>query len=78
MRTTTSFHKEKNIKYTNIYDTNECPVFKKASTRNILGTMFRYSKNLIIITIYNFLFKVFLYHKLYLYSRFINIILYEY
>jgi hypothetical protein len=34
-----SFHKEKNIIYTNLYGSNEFLVFKRASIKNILGTM---------------------------------------
>jgi hypothetical protein len=39
MRTIVSFHKGKNIICTNLYDSNKCPEFKRASTKNILGTM---------------------------------------
>jgi len=39
MRTTASFHKRKNIICINLYDSNEYPVFKRVSTKNILGIM---------------------------------------
>ena len=78
MRTITSFHKEKNIICISLYDFNECPVFMRASTINILRTILSYNRNPIIITLYNFLYKEFLSHELSLYSRFINLILYEY
>jgi hypothetical protein len=39
MKAIVSFHKEKNIIYTNLYDSNEFLVFKRASIKNILGTI---------------------------------------
>jgi hypothetical protein len=40
MRIVASFYKEKNIICISFYGSNECPIFKRALTENILGTMF--------------------------------------
>ena len=54
MRIVGSFHKEKIIICSNLYDSNECSIFKRASTENILGTMLLCNTNLIIIIILYF------------------------
>jgi hypothetical protein len=52
MRITASFHKENNIIGISLNDSNKCPIFKRASARNILlETMFWCNKNFIIIII---------------------------
>ena len=37
---TSSFRKEKNIIYINLYDSNECLVYKRTLTKNILEIIF--------------------------------------
>jgi hypothetical protein len=39
MKTIVSFHKEKNIINISFYDSNEYPIFKRASTNNISVTI---------------------------------------
>jgi len=39
MKTIVSFHKEKNIICVSLYNSNKYPIFKRASTKNVSGTI---------------------------------------